>query len=316
MRSFIFMILMCTQLLLAQTVSVSKITKMIQKSSGEFYYPKFNPDDTKILLTSENYKGLWIYDLNSKDISQLNYYNGSGYSSVFSEDGSKLIYRADEFLGRKKYSSLIIQEIKSGDETVIEQNIRNLSAPEILSNGQIFYTKDFNAGIFDHQTNQPVLKGITATVAYTENSNIALYSKEKKYLQPFGENHYIWVSISPQEDRILFTVPSKGTFISDLKGKILVELGYANAPKWSADGNFIAFMVDKDDGHQITGSEIFVATADGKQKFAITNTADIAEMHPNWSQSGNKLVFNSVNGEIFIAELNIEKKDTKNEIKN
>jgi hypothetical protein len=38
-------------------------------------------------------------------------------------------------------------------------------------------------------------------------------------------------------------------------------------------------------------------------------------MYPSWSQSGNKLVFNSTNGEIFIAELNVEKKDTKDEIK-
>ena len=39
-------------------------------------------------------------------------------------------------------------------------------------------------------------------------------------------------------------------------------------------------------------------------------------MYPSWSKSGTKLVFNSTDGEIFIAELNIEKRDTKDEIKN
>ncbi len=74
-------------------------------------------------------------------------------------------------------------------------------------------------------------------------------------------------------------------------------------------------MVDKDDGYQVTSSDIFVATADGKNKFAVTNTPDVSEMYPSWSQSGNKLVFNSTNGEIFIAELNVEKKDTRDEIR-
>ena len=74
-------------------------------------------------------------------------------------------------------------------------------------------------------------------------------------------------------------------------------------------------MVDKDDGYRVTSSDIYVVSADGKNKFAITNTSDISEMYPSWSQSGKELVFNSTEGEIFIAELNIENKDTKDEIK-
>ena len=315
MRLIVFMILFCSQLMLAQSVSVSSISKLVKKSSGEFFYAKFSPDDSKLLLTSENYKGLWIFDIAKKNISQLNFYNGSGYSSIFSEDGMQIIYRADEFMGRRKYSSLIIQDINSGQETIVEQNIRNLSVPELLSNGQIFYTKEFNADVFNYRTNKPASNKIESSVAYTENSKIVLYSKEKKFLEPFGKNNYIWVSMSPQNDKVMFTVPGKGTFISDLDGKVLAELGYANAPQWSANGRFVAYMVDKDDGYQVTSSDIFVATADGKNKFAVTNTPDISEMYPSWSQAGTKLVFNSTDGEIFIAELNIEKKDTKDEIR-
>ena len=72
-------------------------------------------------------------------------------------------------------------------------------------------------------------------------------------------------------------------------------------------------MVDKDDGYKVTSSEIFVASADGKNKYQITNTSNVSEMYPNWSQSGLKLTFNSTDGEIFIAELRIEKLGVGNE---
>jgi Tol biopolymer transport system component len=313
MRLIILFILISTQILIGQNVAVKKITKAVPQIEGEFYYPKFNPDGSQLLLTTANYKGLWIYDLGEKQLSQLNFYSGAGYSSVFSDDGLKIIYRADEFMGMRKYSSLIVQDLKSGNETLVEQNIRNLSVPEVLTNGQIFYTKDFNAGVFDHRTNKSTNSKVEASVAYTENYKIALYNKERIELQPLGKNNYIWVSISPQQDRILFTVPGKGTYISDLEGNILVELGYANAPVWSPNGNYVAYMVDKDDGYKVTSSEIFVASANGKNKYQITNTSDINEMYPNWSQSGSKLTFNSTEGDIFIAELRIEKEGVGNE---
>jgi Tol biopolymer transport system component len=313
MRLIILFLLISAQILIGQNVTVNNITKVMQQSQGEFYYPKFNPDGSQLLLTNANYQGLWIYDLGKKQLTQLNFYNGAGYSSVFSDDGLKIIYRADEFMGMRKYSSLIVQDIKSGNETLVEQKIRNLSVPEVLTNGQIFYTKDFNAGVFDHRANKSIDNKVEASVAYTENYKIALYSKERIELQPLGKNNYIWVSISPQQDKLLFTVPGKGTYISDLQGNILVDLGYANAPVWSPNGKYVAYMVDKDDGYQVTSSEIFVASADGKNKYQITNTSDISEMYPNWSQSGSKLTFNSTDGEIFIAELRIEKEGAGNE---
>ena len=86
----------------------------------------------------------------------------------------------------------------------------------------------------------------------------------------------------------------------------LVELGYANAPVWSPNGNWVAYMVDKDDGHQITSSDIYVVSQDGSKKYQITKSVNEIEMYPQWAPDGNKLVFHTTNGKIKIAQLDVE----------
>ena len=78
---------------------------------------------------------------------------------------------------------------------------------------------------------------------------------------------------------ILFTATGKGTYICDLKGKILAEFGLLNAPVWYND-NFIAGMYDKDDGHKVISSEIVLISVDGKNKYPISTKGEIA-MYPS-----------------------------------
>ncbi|MCK4295874.1 MAG: PD40 domain-containing protein, partial [Candidatus Marinimicrobia bacterium] len=120
-----------------------------------------------------------------------------------------------------------------------------------------------------------------------------------------GEGQYIWLSISPDKSKLLFTLAGRGTFITDLNGNALIELGYANAPMWSPDGNWVVYMVDEDDGYRITASDIYAVSSDGKEKVQLTNTQNTIEMHPNWSPSMDKIVFDTIEGNIMLIEVKI-----------
>ncbi|MBL7067648.1 MAG: PD40 domain-containing protein, partial [Candidatus Marinimicrobia bacterium] len=103
----------------------------------------------------------------------------------------------------------------------------------------------------------------------------------------------------------LFTLAGAGTFITDLEGKIQAQLGIANAPKWSPDGKWIVYMVDEDDGHVITASDIWAVSADGKTRIQLTKTSEIHEMYPAWSPLMDKIVFDTNSGKIIIMNISV-----------
>jgi Tol biopolymer transport system component len=143
-------------------------------------------------------------------------------------------------------------------------------------------------------------------VVYIEDQKIAIIlDNQKKLLTPLGEGNYIWPSLSPDKTRLLFTFAGRGTFVADLAGNVLAELGIARAPEWSPDGNWVVCMVDVDDGHVITASDIWVVSADGKRRIQLTETEDLIEMHPAWSPSMDKIAFDTVDGRIGYLTIEI-----------
>ena len=307
MKKILCYIFIITAIGFGQNLSVVGTEHISLGKNGDFSFPQFSPDGSKILFTRSNFKGLWLYDLNDKSVVKLNDYWGAGYKPIFSKDGSKIIFRSYEYDKMKKYSSICIQDLSTKQEQWLEKNIRNLSVPISTSDDKIIYKKDENMNYYNFKSESKVNGDSTIDVAaYIENSKIVIYENgEKKSLSPLGEGQYIWLSISPDKSKLLFTLAGRGTFITDLNGNALIELGYANAPMWSPDGNWVVYMVDEDDGYRITASDIYAVSSDGKEKVQLTNTQNTIEMHPNWSPSMDKIVFDTIEGNIMLIEVKI-----------
>ena len=205
----------------------------------------------------------------------------------------------------KKLSSLVKKSISGDAEQVLIKDERDFTSARRLLNGTVAVSRNSNFYVADET--QAISKNvISSTAVFVEKGKIALYKNdEKKILTPFGDGFYLWPSISPDGSKLLFTKAGKGTFISNLDGQVLVELGYANAPRWSTDGKWIVYMRDLDDGHQIIESDIFIISVDGKTTLAITETSDIKEVYPFWSVE-NEIVFGSEKGIIYKAILDME----------
>ena len=268
--------------------------------------PQFSPDGSKILFTQSGFRGLWLYDLSDKSITQLNDHPGAGYEPVFTRDGRQIIFRVDEYRGMRKYSALAIQTIGDKKIEYLSEKTRFLSPATRLENESIIYRKDKDIKAYNMNHKESIQSGgIDETFAYVEGQKIVLHKNgERKELAPLGDGNYIWLSLSPDKTRMLFTLAGAGTFITDLEGKVQVKLGIANAPKWSSDGKWIVYMVDEDDGHTMIASDIWIASGDGNLRFQLTQTDDSIEMFPDWSPAMDKIVFDIFDGKI--AYVNIE----------
>lgn len=306
--------LVSTTLVFPQKVSVLKLQQVTDKSLGEFYYPKLSPDGSKLFFTTANFSGLWYYDFQSKKVTQFTDQKGAGYQFAFSDEGSSVIYRTNEYNenGLRISQSLVKKDISTLNEQKLGTGT-DLSVATVFPNRNIAFTSSDKLSVVSAVSDAngsktaSVVSVASQPMACIEHQKIAVYSGEnKKILSPMGEGSYIWPSVSPDGSKLLFTLAGKGTYVSDLDGNVIADLGYANAPKWSPDGKWIVFMNDKDNGLSVTSSDIFAYSLVSQQKTQLTDSKDIHEMYPEWSFDGQKIVFNSEDGKIFLMELKAE----------
>jgi len=273
MKRKIIFLLLCGGMfmnLAAQKIEV-KEPQLIKEAGAEACYPKFTPDGKTLLLTSENYTGLRALNLQTKKVTQLSSALGAGYNTVVSDDSKTVYYR--------------------------KINPDN-------SNGSYasFYAKLSKKMSNSQPSGKPLI------FVYSDDLKIVVENKGKKsILTPNGEDeYYIWVALSPDRTKIVYTVSSQGiTFVCDLSGKVLANLGRLNAPQWLSN-DWVIGMDDRDDGHVVVSSVIVAVTADGKIRQNLTQAKGKIAMYPAASPAGDKIAFHTLDGELYIMDVIIK----------
>ena len=197
-------------------------------------------------------------------------------------------------------SSLYVQEIETGFRTNVVENVRNLKIVDAGSGSILFY-ENGELQEFDLTTNKR-LPEIRQQVGVFTDANLALsvyQNGQARIINPNGPADYLWPSLSPDKKNILYSVSGKGTFISNLEGTEVVELGRLHAPKWSADGKYVIGMDDYDDGQRFTKSDIILVSSDGKARQNLTKDLDIIALYPTLSPDGTQIFFNDEKGMVY-----------------
>ena len=137
-----------------------------------------------------------------------------------------------------------------------------------------------------------------------ENLDLNLYRNgEKVVLNPHGDVNYIWVSLSPDQTKILFNTKF-GTAICDLSGKELVNLGQdINAPVWYGN-DYVVGMDDNHDGYYNIESSITIASVDGALFQRLTSPEGMA-MYPDVDAQSGRVVYSTEDGDIHLLQLNL-----------
>ena len=290
-----------------QSVTVTKKINLNDPDQGFFYYPRFTPDGTKIILTSSNYRGLSYYDLSTKRIIFLNDMPGAGLDFCFSSDNMAIFFKSDTLQNRRRYYNIFRQDLRSQDIYKLnKQSIQKVRGLARNDKNVLIYWVDNRAIGIDLNSGESV-PATTSKPQYSLQGDkfIVLQNEAYNKYTPFPNQNLIWIESIPLSSHILIYVVGHGLYNFNPEDTSSTPIGDFRAARCSPDARLLAYMRDEDDGHRIIGSDIFVATMDDQRTFAVTDTKDEIEMYPEWAPDGQNLVFHTESGVIKLVSLQI-----------
>lgn len=257
-----------------------------------------------IISTGRNDNGLIFYDPVNKQLTQLNDLKGAGTKFLLDQEEKNVVFITYTLVENRRYQSILIQNILDKKIKTITENRRNLKLLSVSLDSVIYLDND---KVLSYNISSKKIEESpeNVTIAYSDpDLNLALYSNgEKKTLNPLGPGNYIWVAISPDKKIVLYNKAGSGTYICDLNGKNILDLGKINYAQWVGEGKWILGMNDQDDGHKFIKSDILLINARNSKTINLTEGTDMIALYPSISGDLKTLVFNDENGRIFTTGL-------------
>lgn len=303
MRAIIlYVVLLVPATLYSQDIRIKSISRIRPEDGRSYLLAGVVPGTRNLLVAGEGYTGLSILDTRRGKVSIISSDQGAGYEPAVTADGRKIIFRSDSFSDRRKYTSVHSYDIETGVSHLVMERERDVLSPAVsgnrvlLKSGQGKRIEDYGASL---------LKGNgTETFVVIEDMMPVIYRGEERIpLMPSGDGFYIWASLSPGGSMILYNYQGRNTYICDMEGRVLYDLGRINAPRWLND-QIVIGMDDHDDGYRITSSELVYYSIATRERKMLTSTAGRSEMFPFPFGSG-KIAFTTDNGEIYTMKIRI-----------
>ena len=274
-----------------------------------FICPAFSPDGFHIAVTRTDWRGIWLMGADGTGLRQLTDDPGAGYHFAWSPDGSQIAYRTEQRIDGKRLFAIRTVDVHSGQIEELTDFQRYLGTPRwVLGDGTVVFEIDREGGLA-----QALVVGLIAAQPKETAPRMAAFTSRELC---------IWVSeadgsgrtmvsdpgersfgplLSPDESRVCYSVLAGGGSIAvaAADGSGSISLGYGSNPSWSPDGRYVVYEVTGDDGHVITGSDLYISAADGSRRIRLTDTPARFERWPAWSPDGVRVVY-SAHGAIFV----------------
>ncbi len=288
----------------SKNISKVKLPQEIAQLDKGFFKPVYNPNAQSILLTDQSDKGLSMFDLETKTLTKLTESVITDQNILFSPDGTHVFFVEQNFANRKKESTLVVLETSSKTKKNAVSGVRKIKLLQ-ATDSYLVFLQDDELRKYDTETGESSSCTDDRKYIYLDDELTLVFwqNGEKHILNPGGDGRYLWVSVSPDQQKILYHIAGQGAYICDHEGKEIIELGRLRAVKWSPDGKWLVGMEDLDDGKKFTQSNLFLISADGKIKRNLTQHSNIISLYPSFSADSKKVIFNDENGKVYQIDI-------------
>ncbi len=254
-------------------------------------HPVWSPDGSQLAFTRVRYAGLWLIDADGADVRQLSDAPAAGFGFAWSPDGAALVARTARYDGPRRFHTLTVFDATTGaPEALTEERDAMPALPRWAGPHHVALYADGALDVLavDAQARtaapEPVVLADDAALVVAAGGAV-------RRIPLAGDAPVLNVTPSPDGRRVAFERLGGDLFVLDLDSGSLTDLGLGSRPTWSPDGQWVAFQVTEDDGHEVTASDLVAARADGAGRVTLTRTLDRLEMNPSWSPDGRRIAF-------------------------
>lgn len=252
-------------------------------SGAEYSMPIWSPNGQQLLVSSTHGMKLHLLDLKTQKVQQLSDGIGSGFDASWSADGKEVYFRY------KADRQQVHPEIKA-----IELAGRKIKGSSLNPNGLLSASKA--------QASKDV-------VVFINLETLAIQAQTKDGAKSWDITHdegqYYRPLLSPDQKHVLVHSGSEMLLYAADGSGYIKSFGTGLAGSWSPDGkHIVAFLDSSDDGHAISGSELYMIDVERGEMAALTATQDVYELWPSWSADGKQIAYEDARtGIIYIADI-------------
>lgn len=254
-----------------------------------------SPQGDYLLLSTDTKQGLVKWDFATSRSQVLTDDAGTGSDVFVSEDGKQVVYGQVSFSNKRRQEAVKSIDLSTGKKQTIVKPTRDLqgiavekSTVATITRGQL-KTKDLSGK--ETEMSRPLLTKHHLKLFITRNGMTT-------QLAPNGvDERYIWASLSPDGNKVLYYVSGHGTFVCDVDGTNVIAMGNLTAPKWW-DNNTIVGMDEVANEYTVLASSIVARTLDGQVQKLTSD--DVIATYPIPSAQAGKIAFSTPDGKIYL----------------
>ncbi len=285
MRRILIFIMSCSLMTQAQVFRKVSMEKLNESQSNDCRMAGISPDGSYILTTTQTSKGLRRINLQTGEQTQLTDVQGAGFQPSISSDGRQILCRKVTFdKNHMRQTALQLIDLDKGLQKQFRAPAREVHGykldehdPHARPRAEVF--------IEDLQL-MVTVNGVTTNISPNGTDE---------------DTRYIWPSLSPDGQRILYYVSGVGAFVCNLEGKEVQFIAHdCRAPQWY-DDEIIIGMNDQDDGEMLLSSSIMAYSLSGEVQ-ELTDPKDMF-MYPQCCALRGIIACSSANGEISIMKV-------------